>query len=107
MDAFAGKRILLIGGENGLAELGGMSFEQITPARFARAYTAIRMLANAWTTRGLPRHRVCGTDATAAGDRGGPIVEGMSCDNASTTAVTRALVTFEGNQFDYRIHLEE
>jgi len=58
VDAFAGKRIFLIGGENELAELGGMSFEQITPARFVRAYTAIRMLANAWTTRGLPRHRV-------------------------------------------------
>jgi hypothetical protein len=38
-------------------------------------------------------HRVWGTDATTAGGRGGPIVEGMSCDNASTTAVTRALVT--------------
>jgi hypothetical protein len=88
MDAFAGKRIFLIGGENELAELGGMSFEQITPARFVRAHTAIRMPANAWATRGLPRHRVCGTDATAAGDRGGPIVEGVSCDDRSHQSVS-------------------
>ena len=36
-----------------------------------------------------------GTDATAAGDREGPIMEGVSCDNASASAVTRPLAAFE------------
>lgn len=48
-----------------------------------------------------------GTDATDAGDRSGPIMEGMSCDNASATAVTRPLVTLEGNQLGHRIRLDE
>lgn len=86
------------------AELDGAFLAILRPVLVAPPHTGLRNVERAPIPIVVANEE---RDLLRRAKADGPIMEGMSCDNASATAVTRPLAAFEEISLIIEIHFDE